>query len=243
MNCAAKMTDALRLSLCRSLGYMSVALLAGGLGSAQADQVNLGTISFDNLIPAGSSPGTNGFDIFNYTGGANNILPDFPVADDLTFDASSLILTGTQPDPSNPGSTIPLSETVLLGDLGPGTLQDVFGFPPFALQFPDTFSFSQAEFKGTLSSTTFALANGGSLANGSLYPDGSSFAADSSSIDVFLSPSIGNNLIAGTDSAVFSVSGTVSTQATPEPASDSVLLVLLLGIGGWAYKRQKTRSI
>lgn len=210
-------------------------VLAGGLGSARADQVNLGTISFDIFIPAGpSAPGTNAFDISNFTGGFN-LPPDFPVADDLTFLTSFLILTGTQPDPSNPGSTILLNEKIPLGDIGPG-------FPAFALQFPDTFSFSQAELQGTLSSTTFALANGGSTANGP-YPDGSSFTANSSSIDVLLLPSSGNNLMAGTDQVVISVSGTVSAQAVPEPASSSLVLLLLLGIGGWAYKRQKTRSI
>jgi hypothetical protein len=226
------------------LTFGLLALLVGGLRSARADQVNLGTISFDILIPPPPTPGTNGFDIFNFTGGSNNLLPDFPVADNLTFRASSLILTGTQPDPSNPGQTIPLSETVPLGDIGPGALQDQFGFPPSELQFPDTFSFSQAELTATLSSTTFALADGGTLANNSSFPNGSVFTADSSSIDVLFLPSNGNaNLIAGTDNAVISVSGTVSAQAVPEPVSSSLLLLLLLGIGGWVYKRQKTRSI
>jgi hypothetical protein len=217
-----------------------LALLAGSLRSAHADVVNLGTISFDNLL----LPDTNGFDIFNFTGSANNLPPDFPVGDNLTFVASSLILTGTQPDPLNPGLTIAFDTTVKLGDIGPGPLQDAFGFPPSGLQFPDPLSFSQAEFKGTLSSPTFSLANGGMLANGNPYPDGSIFTADSSSIDILFSPSSGNtNLIPGIDSAVISVSGTVSAQAVPEPASGSFLLLVLLSIGGGVYKRRKKRSI
>jgi hypothetical protein len=221
--------------------FCVLALLFLSARCIRADQINLGTISFDVLIPASSSPGTNGFNIFNLTGGAN-LLPDFPVANDLTFLTSSLLLTGTQPDPSNPSQTIPLSESINLGDIGPGALQDPFGFPPPSLQFPDTFLFTQAELKAKLSTTTFHLADGGVLANGNPYPAGSVFTVNSPSIDVVVTPLNGNNLTAGTDQAVISVSGTVSTHVIPEPASASLLLLLLPWGGAWLYRRQKTRT-
>jgi len=217
-------------------------LLVVSPGSARADEVNLATISFDILIPPPPSPGTNGFDIFNFTDGSN-LLPDFPVGDGLSFLASSLILTGTQPNPSNPSLNIPLSETVSLGDIAAGALVDPStGFTPLGLQFPDTFSFTQAEFKATLSDTLFHLADGGVLANGNPYPSGSVFTADSPSVDVFITPSSGTNLTAGIDQAVISVSGAVSAAVIPEPASGSLLLLLLPWVGAWSYRRRKART-
>ena len=191
-------------------------MLIGSTGLAFADQVNLGTISFDNLIPAdlNGSPGTNGFNIFNLTG-VFDVPPDFSAAGDVTFGQSTLSLVGMLAD------STPINPTINLGDIGPGALQGPDGFPPASLQFPDTTSFSQAEFQATLGPLAFILA------------DGSVFTADSSKIDVVLLPSQGNNNLTAGDTAVISVSGTISAAVVPEPASWSLLLLAM----PWAARR------
>lgn len=187
-------------------------LLVGGLffvgaTTARADVVHLGVISFNTFIIEDSTdgiPGVNAFNISNYTGGSS-LPPDFPVIEALVFQSPDLKLNppGTNPVPSLP-------------DIGPGTLEDVFGNP--VVQEPSTDSFNSAEFTATLNTTVFKL------------NDGNIFTADSASIDVQLVPSVGPNLTADTDSAVISVSGTISAAVVPEPASWSLLLVILAAL-------------
>lgn len=85
------MTNALRLVLCVSLGYVS----AGG--HAFADTINLGFVSFDAFIPgSSSSPGVNEFSINNFTGdpglGGSALPSDFPIFTFLTIQGARLTL-------------------------------------------------------------------------------------------------------------------------------------------------------
>jgi hypothetical protein len=204
---------------------LCITVLTGAMGRARADQVNLGTISFDNLIPAdlNGTPGTNGFNIFNFTGGFD-LPPDFSAAQDLTLGQSTLALIGMLAD------STPFTPIINLGDIGPGALQGSDGFPPPSLQFPDTTSFSQAEFQAILGPVVFSLA------------DGSVFTADSSKIDVLLLPSQGNNNLTAGDMALISVSGTISAPSVPEPASWSLLLLAAPWVARrlWQKRNQDT---
>jgi hypothetical protein len=201
---------------------LCITVLTGAMGRARADQVNLGTISFDNLIPAdpNGTPGTNGFNIFNFTGGFD-LPPDFSAAQDLTFGQSTLALIGMLAD------STPFTPIINLGDIGPGALQGSDGFPPPSLQFPDTTSFSQAEFQAILGPVVFSLA------------DGSVFTADSSKIDVLLLPSQGNNNLTAGDTVLISASGTISAPSVPEPASWSLLLLAAPWVARRLWKKRK----
>jgi hypothetical protein len=109
----------------------------------RADSLNLGVVSFDNLIPGDLGPGVNAFDISNFTG-SFGLPPDFPSLTDVTFKNSTLKLFG--------GTT----QILALGDIGPGFLAP-------AASFPDTDDFSSAEFTADLDVTTFLLAGGGTF--------------------------------------------------------------------------------
>jgi hypothetical protein len=78
--------------------------------TARASTVYVGALSYDTFVPAGDgSPGIGEFDLANLTG-AFDLPPDFPVADDLTFQGAVLTLTFSD-----------LSTQVFnLGDIGPG---------------------------------------------------------------------------------------------------------------------------
>jgi hypothetical protein len=166
--------------------------------------VNLGLISFDQLIPGDiNSPGVNVFNIYNFTGdptsGGFALPPDFPVTDSLIFLSSSLTLM-------NGGSPL----VILLGDLMPGALS-----PTDPVQFPDTSLFTEAIFSATLSQTSFLLSGGGA------------FLARSPIITAEVLPASGPSLVAGTDFAVITVSD------VPEPRTTLLLgtvLVLLVAI-------------
>jgi len=179
-----------------------------------ADMVDLGYISFDNLIPAApGSPGVNGFTIANLAGdtstGGSEAPPGFPVLTFVTFLNSSLELFS--------GAS---TQTVSLGSLGPGI------FNPFALQFPDTSTFSSARFTATLDTTGFAL---DPLAGSG------TFTASSNLISVLLQPSSGHALLAGTDFALISV----SSQPTAVPEPNHLMLLGTLAVGLW-LRRGKT---
>jgi hypothetical protein len=168
-----------------------------------ADIVDLGYVSFDNLIPAGSgSPGVNGFTIANLTGdpasGGNDLPPGFAAFTPVTFLNSSLEWFSDNS-----------SQTVSLGDLGPGF------FNPLVLQFSDSATFTSALFTATLDMTAFQLdpSVGGGI-----------FMASSDQISVLLQPSSGNSLVASTDYTLIAVS------SVPEPNS-LFLLGSVLGFG------------
>jgi hypothetical protein len=80
------------------------------------------------------------------------------------------------------------------------------------VQVPDDQLFASAEFTATLSAGSFALF------------DGTSFVADSTSVDVLLQPSSGPTLVPGTDQTTIGVPGSVAA-ATPEPSVFAVLLL------------------
>ncbi|PWU09251.1 MAG: hypothetical protein C5B51_06570 [Terriglobia bacterium] len=176
-------------------GVTSIVALFLLSAPAKADLQLLGYISFDNLIPGDvGSPGVNGFTIGNLTG-SNDLPPTFNVSTSLTFLNSSLeFFTGTS------------SQTVFLGDLG-------FGFfNPFSLMFPDTDTFTSALFTATLDTTSLQLEGGGV------------FTAASNQISVWLTPSSGDLLVAGTDFALI----TVSDEASPVPEPNSLVLLTLI---------------
>jgi hypothetical protein len=171
---------------------------------ALGESINLGLISFDVLIPGSPNGGVNVFNISNFTGdpgsGGFALPPDFPVYTFLTFINGSLTLPGGPP-------------VIPLGDIGPGSL-----IPPPNLQFPDTTSFSSAVFTATLGQLNLLLS------------DGSTFISVSSTFQVTLLPSSGPTLAAGTDFAVISVTGQISSPI-PEPSTflvGGVLAVLIL---------------
>ena len=142
-------------------------------GTAQADQVAIGFVSYDAFLP-----GVNTFTVYNLTG-AQSLPPDFSVATSLNFLNSTLTLTGS----SAPGSPISL------GTIAPGVLLDGLGNPLAALQFDSASIFTSAIFQSTLDVTSVALADGSLL---ELDPN----------ISFTLSPSGGTALEAGTDFGV-----------------------------------------
>lgn len=181
----------------------SAVVLVLTTGSVHADTIPVGILFFNNLNPAGpGSPGVNDFEIDNLTGSLFSLPPDFPVVDSLVFGSLQLMLSG-----SGGPQTIPV------GDISPG-----FNTPS-SLQFPDSFSFSEAVLQATLSQTSFALS------------DGTTFLANSSSLTATLDPASGPSLVPGQDFVVLSVSGEVAS-GVPEPRYGAYLLVLLgLAIG------------
>jgi hypothetical protein len=163
----------------------------------RASIANLGALSFDTFIPsAGNLVGVNAFNISNLSG-AFSLPPDFPVFDNLTFQSATLKLSNGQ--------------TFTLGDIGPGFFLDQIGNP--VVQVPADQIFQSAELKLTLSATAFMLS------------DGTLFQAGSNSIDIFLMPSVGQNLTADIDQS------TITAQVgSPEPATSSSVLILLAWI-------------
>jgi hypothetical protein len=180
-------------------------------GQAEAEVVLVGTLSYDTFIPGDAdSPGIDAFNLSNLTGGF--ALPtDFPVSDALTFQSATLTLTFSDL----------LQEVFDLGDIDPGFLLDPDGNP--IVQVSGDQVFSSAEFNATLSAGIFALF------------DGTSFVADSPTLDVELLPSGGSALVADTDQTAIAVSGTVAS--TPEPSS--LLLASLPCLVSAEYLRRK----
>jgi hypothetical protein len=111
----------------------------GGNARATTIDVNLGVFSFDSLNPGTSqSTGLNQFTIYNFTG-ANNLAPDFPVADNLVFVQANVNLGQGNMSISNVGS---------------GSVQ------PYALAELATIQFTSATFSAVLNTTSFLLADG-----------------------------------------------------------------------------------
>jgi len=166
-------------------------LLASAL--VRADQLPIGLVSFDVFIPASATgPGTNAFDIFNYTGPTYGPTVGPPyAADALTFDNATLRVN------LQGGS----SQVVNLGSIGPGELLDSGGSP--VVQFPSIDNFTSALFKATLSPTSFMLS------------DGTTFKA-SASVSAHLVPSSGSSLQAGVDLVVINAQ---PVTVTPEPGT------------------------
>ena len=153
--------------------------------------INLGVISFDTVIPGDpQTPGVNAFNVTNLTG-TFALPPDFPVVDPITFINSTANLLGT---------------TISIGDITPGSASLT------ALTFPDTQLFPFFTLVGSLSQTSFILA------------DGTTFTATSNSVMASLRPSIGSTLTPGVDFAVITVSD------IPEPATTALSSAVVFGL-------------
>ena len=186
---------------CAPLGAVALLVSLPALGACGS--VDVGLISFDNLIPGdANNPGVNLFNISNFTGdpllAGFALPPDFPVLDFLTFSNSSLTL--------NSGG---VSTVISLGDIGPGALS-----PTDPVQFPDTASFSSVVFTANLNQASFRVDGGGA------------FVAQSTAIVAQILPSSGASLAAGFDFAVITVDE--ATPSAPEPGS-AYLLVAAAG--------------
>ncbi len=148
-----------------------VMVLLGFCGRASADEVPIGTFSFDPVFAATpSSPALDSFDIYNYTGGSS-LPPLFPVTTSLIF--NNLNLTVTNAD----GTTSTYSE----GSAGEGS---TFFFDTLVY---DTQTPLSATLTGTILPITITFSGGATL------NIGGNFTA-------VLLPSIGSSLIAGVDS-------------------------------------------
>lgn len=177
---------------------------------AFAGLVNLGTLSFNTLIPANPpDPGVNAFSISNFTGDPNSggfaLPPDFNVYTAVTFLNSVLtIVIGG------------VSQNILLGDLAPG-----FHNPP-SLEFSSDTLFDSATFTATLSTTSLTL------------DDASVVTAATDQLSVTLSPTLAGTLTADIDLTVIAAE-TTDPEAVPEPAS---LLCVAAALGLLTLRRR-----
>jgi hypothetical protein len=164
---------------------------------ARADILHLGTFSYDQLIqPGGGSPGVNDFGVNNFSF-TFSLPPDFPASTPFIFQNVSVTLV----DFAN------VSQTISIGEVGPGSTIDP------SLQFLDTHLFVSAELKATLSMLSIGLSNG------------TTFLADSDTVDVPLMPSFPPTLQVG-DFALIDVMGSIEVTQVPEPAAWLLLLTV-----------------
>ncbi|MFI5305589.1 MAG: PEP-CTERM sorting domain-containing protein [Nitrospiria bacterium] len=192
----------------KRLAFLICVVLTVLTVSNVAYSIPVGVVSFDNFIPADPTsaiPGVNAFNLNNLTG-PSGLPPDFPVTDSLIFDNSNLVVTFAD------GST----QSISLGDIGPGLLSDSSGNPLFNLQFADTTNFMSASFTAILNEASFLLA------------DGSTFNANSTAVIATILPSTGAYLSAGVDYAVIDVAPAASP--VPEP---STLILMAIGLMGF----------
>lgn len=147
----------------KALALVGVFFLVCCAPQGFADSVTVGDLEYNVLSPA-----INDFTIDNFTGFNN--LGYFPVASDITFVDSVLVLSEVD------GGTLMYD----LGDIGPGAITS----PPLS----SALSFTQATFSAMLDPGSFPLTNGYSGA----------FAADPS-ISFTLLPDSGSSLMAGID--------------------------------------------
>ncbi len=176
-------------------------------GVASANTIALGVLSFDNLIPDGATPGVNVFDIANFTGATWGLPPDFPVSDELSLLNATLTLEGDLG-----------TQEVVLGEIDPGIFS-----PPMTAEFSDTINFTSATLTATLSESVI-----------NLY-DSTTFTPYTETVTASIVPSSGNDLIAGTDFAVITVS---DQAATPEPATGATLGGALLLVSAIARRKR-----
>jgi hypothetical protein len=182
------------------LSILIVALVTCWSVPAQADEIAIGLLSFDNIIPPGTGPGVNAFNLYNLTG--PDALFDPSAVDPLTFFNAVLTL-----NPDGGAAT-----TIDLGDVLPGQLTDSSGMNPL-VQVPSDANFVSATFTANLTTDLSPL---------SLHlSDGSTFAA-ASSISVSLSPLSGPDLVADTDFAVIDAEP-AAVSPVPEPATETLL--------------------
>jgi len=86
---------------------------------------------------------------------------------------------------------------------------------PGSLQFPDTVAFTSVILSATLNQTSLLLA------------DGTTFLTDSALVLVTMLPSVDPSLVAGSDFAVISVTGSVAAAGVPEPRSAGMMMAAL----------------
>ena len=183
----------------RRAWIIGIALLLLATASLSAASLNVGYVSFDNLIPSGLTPGVNAFSLANLSGdpgsGGFALPPDFPIFTPLVFKTSSLslIMDGSAQD-------------VPLGDLPAGFLD-----PPFELQFPETALITSAIFTATLDGTTALLF------------DGTPVTLPGQTITAALLAQAGEGLVPGASLALVAVT-TQEAPAVPEPGSFFLLV-------------------
>jgi hypothetical protein len=166
------------------------------------DSVQVGAISFNQLLP-----GVNVFEVDNFTG-LNNLGGLLsPVADNLIFQGISLAVTcGNAACVTDLGGN---TGTFLIPDLGPGSDTSV--------TFNAADAFSQALLAANFSQTTLNLVGGGTFAG-------------SPSMSFILAGSNGSFLQAGVDSGT--LVDVTPVAAVPEPTSLALMVVGLAGLLG-----------
>jgi PEP-CTERM motif-containing protein len=210
--------------------FASVAILWSA-APARAATISLGSLSFDQFIPAfpddPSSVGTNAFNVFNASGDFAS--PPDPAsllnpADPVSLLDAALLLTDVD------GNTT----SVALGTIAPGLVDDGAGSPLFGLQFADTTRFTSAVFTATLGSLSFLLT------------DGTTFQASSADLlftlaalpGSFLAP---NPLADPLTFVSFDISGdVVPPESVPEPGT---LMLLASGLGAAFVARKRLNRV
>ena len=126
------------------LCFLSTLALLPFAGAAQADQVAIGFVSYDDYVQGF----TTTFSVFNFTG-AQSLTPDFNIETSLNILDATLTLSG-------PSAGSPIS----LGTIGPGLLLDPSNSPLPSLVFDSNSIFTMAVLTGTLDVTTVTMADG-----------------------------------------------------------------------------------
>lgn len=175
------------------------------------------------LIPAFAHAGTIAIGIFSFDNSftgvnafnvANFTGPSALPPDFPVIDGLTFTLVAITLDPDQPPPVPPLDDV-------PAGSSD-------SLAFPDTMAFLSATLSFTLNQTSFLL------------QDGTTFVADSATVQTLLLPS-GSSLAPG-DLAAIEVSGSVAT-STPEPGSLGAVLIGLATLCALQWKRRARHSV